>query len=729
MPEKTKDHAAEDTASDSNRSEGFQPASDASNESADPQSASDASPESDSAALADSDANASIELSSADPLIGTVLMKQYQVEKALGSGGWATVYRATQLSLGESVAIKVLHSGLADKESALKRIEQEAKVLSRIDNQYIVKTLDYGVSNSYPFFVMEYFDGIPLSKYLKEHGRLGTKDGIEILQQLCDGLGSAHRIGLIHRDIKPDNILLKTEPELRAKVIDFGIAKLFEDSSEDLTKSSEVLGSPPYMAPEQWSKAALDNRVDVYALGCVAYEMFSNVQAFTAQHTYEFLRLHATEDPKPFPSNLKLPRDLQRIIFKCLQKDPKDRYQNTDEINSDLAKLKAGRKLKIVLRRSRSRRSQDALVTAAALLVSGVLISAGLWSNKEKILIPYCTDENAKGDRLARIGSPLKAIPHYRNAVFWSEFLDAQDKRRLHSLRMLAKTLRSNGSFAEATALENKVYVAVGATVNPTNRVKLEEALGTSQNSRADLEHARKLACEQMKRAESTIGKHTMSYSDGLMALAMLADPSDMKVAAAQLRESIAIADDLMEPDDWSLGIRRIYLGQLLANTNQLLEAKAALSQGLAIAIKANHELEISNASLNSAIVELKLHNPKKAIELLQTSDKYYRKTVGGESPQICYIYSKALKELNQTDAYINTLHKAIRIADVQGHTLTKIQAARDLSVEYLKARRYGESRKYAELTMEYSSQYGSDNMAAQTARTVLRALDELQKK
>lgn len=664
-----------------------------------------------------------------DPLIGTVLANQYRIEESLGAGGWATVYRATQLSLGENVAVKVLHSGLADSDAALRRIEQEAKVLSRIDNQYIVKTLDYGKASSYPYFVMEYFEGVPLSRYLKSKGAFSTANGIEILQQLCDGLGGAHRMGLIHRDMKLDNILLKTNPELRAKIIDFGIAKLFDESSENLTKSSEVLGSPPYMAPEQWSKNEIDHRVDIYALGCIAYEMFCNQQVFLANHTYEYLRLHASEDPKPFPTSLKIPKDLQRIIFKCLQKDPKDRYQNTDEINSDLAKLKAGRKLQIVLRRSKKQRSRTTVYIAASVLVVGVAFSFAVWSNRQAILLPYCEEENSKGDRLIKAGAPLKAIPHFRNVVFWSQYLDAQDRRRLHAMRMLAKTLRSNGSFAEASDLENKVYVAVGATTNPTNRVKLEEALGFAQNSVAQLEHARALAREQMQRAESTIGKHTMSYADGLMALAMLADPTDSEPASRQLRESIAIAEDLMEPDDWSLGVRYIYLGQLFTNLNHLDEAKAVLLKGLTVAMQSKNAMEICNANVNLACVELKLGNPKKALELLQFADSYYRKTIGGDNPQIWFISAQVFKKLNDNERYFQTLHKALKVAEEKEHSVTMIQVCRDLGIAYFKDAHYPEARKYLELAQKYSRQYGQDNLSGETARLLLQKIDGLQKK
>lgn len=664
-----------------------------------------------------------------DPLIGMVLSNQYRIEESIGSGGWATVYRATQLSLGDNVAVKVLHSGLADKEAALKRIEQEAKVLSRIDSQYIVKTVDYGVTSSYPYFVMEYFDGTPLSKYLKTNGRFAIADGIEIMQQLCDGLADAHRLGLIHRDMKPDNVLLRTNPELRAKIIDFGIAKLFDESSENLTKSSEVLGSPPYMAPEQWTKNQLDIRVDIYALGCIAYEIFSNTQVFVAEHTYEYLRLHASEDPKPFAGSLKIPKDLQRIILKCLQKDPADRYQNTTEINSDLAKLKSGRKLKIVLRRSKNQRLKDLVLIGGSVVAVTSLAAVALWMNRESILLPYCEEENRRGDRFLQAAAPLKAIPHYRNVIFWSEYLDKQDRRRLHALRMLAKTLRSNGSFAEATELENKVYLAVGASVNPANRLKLEEALGVSQNSLEELQRARNLAKEQMQRAESTIGKHTMSYADGLMALSMLADPADAKSAIAQMKESISIATDLMEPNDWTLGVRYIYLGQLLVNINQPVEAKAALSQGLSIAMKAKNDLEICNANVTLACVELKLHNPKKAMELLQFADAYYRKTVGGDHPQIWYISAQAFHAMNDRENYLRTLHKTLKVADEKEHALTKINVCRDLGVAYFKSGEYELARKYCDLTKQYSQEYGQDTSAVEAARFILKQIDGAQKK
>ena len=199
--------------------------------------------------------------------------------------------------------------------------------------------------------VMEYFDGISLGNWLKEKGPLKWDLAVELFMQICDGLSNARELGLVHRDLKPGNVLLKLEDNrLRSKVLDFGIARLIDEGSlrEKLTATGEILGSPPYMAPEQWAGRS-DHRSDLYSLGCIMYEVLSGKPAFSAQYGIDYLNKHLSGYPprlKEVDRDLDFPDILEDVVRKCIQKSPGNRYQTSEALKADLKKVRDGRTLK-----------------------------------------------------------------------------------------------------------------------------------------------------------------------------------------------------------------------------------------------------------------------------------------------------------------------------------------------------------------------------------------------
>jgi serine/threonine-protein kinase len=256
-----------------------------------------------------------------------------------------TVFLAEQIAVGNRrVALKVLQRKLLDEPEFLMRFRNEAASAGRIHHSNVVIVYESGqADDGAPYIAMEYLEGESLRKALKIRGTLLFPEAVEIIQQAARGLNAAHNLGIIHRDVKPDNIFLtrSEEDELLVKVLDFGIAKLREAATHTLTNM--VLGTPPYMSFEQASgmrSDELDARSDVYSLGVVAYEMLTGRVPFVSDTPLGYLRMHQTEDPPPFttvkPDLPALP-EIEKVVMKALAKDRNQRYASALEFSRELA--------------------------------------------------------------------------------------------------------------------------------------------------------------------------------------------------------------------------------------------------------------------------------------------------------------------------------------------------------------------------------------------------------
>ncbi len=282
------------------------------------------------------------------PSIGTIFAERYEIQALLGFGGMSIVYRARHKHMGRTVAIKVLHPDLVNDPYALERFEQESRAAATLNHPNIVTVYDFGMSaRGQAFFVMDCLDGPTLEELLESNGILPAEKAVSVFKQICDGLDSAHRKGIVHRDLKPPNIALLRNDDGSdlVKILDFGVAKFINKAAPNflrLTKTGEIFGSPLYMSPEQCLGKELDGRSDIYAFGCLMYEVLTGSPVIIAESFLEALNKHVGETPKSFKEVapfLRIPKELEDIVFKCLMKAPEQRFQNVNELREELSHI------------------------------------------------------------------------------------------------------------------------------------------------------------------------------------------------------------------------------------------------------------------------------------------------------------------------------------------------------------------------------------------------------
>lgn len=292
-----------------------------------------------------------------DPLIGQLVSERYRVFRKIGEGGMGTVYEAMHEAIEKRIALKVLHSQYSSSPDVVRRFKQEAISASRIKHQNVIDVFDFGqLSDGSCFIAMEYLDGMDLGHALEQRGHFPPADAIRITVQVCRALGLGHGRGVVHRDLKPENIFLQKTPEGEeiVKIVDYGIAQLRSSDEPSqtemrprrLTKTGMIFGTPEYMAPEQARGQTVDLRSDIYAAGVILYELLTGAVPFLGESFLEVLNQHVQSQVPPFAqanASVELSAELERAVFRALEKDPDYRYPTMKDFSQALLKTPEGR--------------------------------------------------------------------------------------------------------------------------------------------------------------------------------------------------------------------------------------------------------------------------------------------------------------------------------------------------------------------------------------------------
>ena len=326
---------------------------------------------------------------------------RYRVIRKLGSGGMGDVYLAEDTTLNRRVALKLLPASHTQDEDRVRRFKQEANAASSLNHPNIVTVHEAGQSQGQHFIAAEFVDGRTLREILRQRGRLSVADALAIAAQVASALAAAHDAGIVHRDVKPENVMVRGDGYV--KVLDFGIAKLVTQQSPNEwhttaaptlhTQAGVVFGTFQYMSPQQARGLPVDGRNDIWSLGCLIYEMLSGVSPFARETTTDTMVAILEKEPIPLRQLApEAPAEIEWIVTKALRKNPLERYQSGHELAADVRRLQTGLDVASHLQNvgapvsSRTLRRSPRALIVAALLISAAIAGAWYWRGRGETL-------------------------------------------------------------------------------------------------------------------------------------------------------------------------------------------------------------------------------------------------------------------------------------------------------------------------------------------------------
>jgi len=324
-------------------------------------------------------------------IMGATLAERYKIIEELGMGGMGRVYKVRDTAIQEIVALKVLKHEIAADETIIDRFRNELKLSRKISHKNVCRMYDISQSDSLYFITMEYVSGEDLKHTIRKVGHLNTDKILSLIIQICEGLAEAHRLGVIHRDLKPHNIMIDENGDVR--IMDFGIARSIK--AQGFTTTGMMVGTPEYMSPEQARGEEIDARSDIYSLGIVLYELLTGEVPFTGDSAVSVALKHTTDPPRhPQEINPQIPNELIPVVFRCLEKDKNDRYPSVQALLSDLNAV--GKKITTASRggirkrkaRIKTKKRKPLLPRLGFALLLGAVIVVGAYLLIQKPLRP-----------------------------------------------------------------------------------------------------------------------------------------------------------------------------------------------------------------------------------------------------------------------------------------------------------------------------------------------------
>ena len=496
--------------------------------------------------------------SDSHPELDSSILASYKVISVIGQGGFGIVYKAEHKSVPGFVALKLVKKDVANSETAFKRLGQEARAITTLDHPNIVGVREFGTGNQgSAYLAMEYVDGEGLSDRLAR-GPMPRREALDIAIQICRGLSYAHSKGILHRDLKPHNIILdtSTQGQMLVKLVDFGIAKIRNEVREqNLTQTGDIVGSPYYMSPEQGQGFPLDERSDVYSLGCVLYELCTGDVPMKGLNAMQTLLKHINDAPvKPSDKApaLGIPKELDDVILKCLEKDPADRYQNVDDLKDDLQLLCEGKspvgigKKKIVKKQAKAH--PVVLASRAISIVFIICALLGLYYFFPVIFKPHWLKEMDVAASQRAVGNNRMAKATLIAAYKEASEANAPDADKSYLLGELGKICRDEDRYEEAKGYyEQAVPLAEKAGLTAKTAEYLDD-LALSQNETGDSAAGLKNAEKALALKLSTFGENSFYTSNSLQKKAKVHYTlGQYDKAEADLKRSRAIEEKISQ--------------------------------------------------------------------------------------------------------------------------------------------------------------------------------------
>lgn len=589
-------------------------------------------------------------------LIGTRIADHYQILSLVGMGGMSAVYKAKHELLDKIVAIKLLHQHLVTQVGSLKRFQQEAKAVSHLSHPNIVGVHEFGILNEgQPYLIMDYLQGESLADRLRSQGPIPADKAVEIFVQICDALAHAHHKGIIHRDMKPSNVMLVKHGESNdfVKLVDFGIAKLMphaELEGQRLTATGEVFGSPVYMSPEQCMGQPLDVRSDIYSMGCVMYETLCGQPPYIGQNIMETMYMRLSERPAAFVAELRVPPQLEEIIFMTLAQDPVDRHQNMKELLDALHEsvsspskatwplltgIRRTLRTKNLLKRKRTFRDEMMWAAVAATLSLGGLMVWGetthMWPWQSSELRPETMwrKHDIAGQKAFDSGKLPEAEHAYQLAVAEAEKFGETDRRLANTLIKLAQVYEAEHKTEELQKVFNRIETWKEASGEPIEAEDEDARLDTMADLTLNL---------APKVVQKDRWPEYQNLVDKLTNLAESCRKADNYKKAEQLMEkALEIETAALGPDSSNTVKTVIALGDLYMELGKYQDAQDQFKKALAVQFKTLGENAADNASLYNRIAFAYEQQGKyeKSEEFFKKAVALYESQYGTDDPQL----------------------------------------------------------------------------------------------